>query len=261
MIQTKKTYENVQEECINEHEGKWLVIAGPGTGKTYTVTERIKKMTENGIAPESILCLTFSDTAAREMRIRVGEENPIDVFTFHSFCLNIMQENEDEFDLEDFKIITDSHKRTLIGECIDDKKPKAYRNEKGDSYKYIKDILDGIDEIKKNRLSKEDYFSALRNNPFWEPHLTECRKILEDFNNGIKHGKKVAPTKPVNEAQLKVDKANELWELYSLYSTKMKEAGFIDFNDMIDMVLKKFEDKDSSLLETVCEKYKYIIVN
>ena len=265
MTEVKNQYKNAQEECINEHEGKWLVIAGPGTGKTYTVTERIKKMIEKNIEPESILCLTFSDTAAREMRTRIGEEYPIDVFTFHSFCLNIMQENEDEFDLEDFKIITDSHKRSLIGECIDElkskQKLKAYQNEKGDSYKYIKEILDGIDEIKKNRLSEDDYMYALKNNPLWEPYLKKCEKELEDFNNGIKNGKRVEPIKPVNDARTKVKKAYELWDLYSLYSVKMKESGFIDFNDMIDMVLKKFEDDTSTLIEMVCEKYKYVIVD
>ena len=59
-----------QKECIyNTRLGKYLVLAGPGTGKTFTVTRKIKHMIENeGVEPEKILCLTFSNTAAREMK-------------------------------------------------------------------------------------------------------------------------------------------------------------------------------------------------
>ena len=57
---------NPQETCINNINGRFLVIAGPGTGKTYTVTQRIKNMVENhNIIPDKILCLTFADTAAK----------------------------------------------------------------------------------------------------------------------------------------------------------------------------------------------------
>ena len=45
-----------QQECIEQTEGPVMVLAGPGTGKTFTVTKRIKYMLEKGIAPESILC-------------------------------------------------------------------------------------------------------------------------------------------------------------------------------------------------------------
>ena len=71
----KKT---AQDQCIEEHDGKWLVIAGPGTGKTYTVTERISNMIKGNekhlpIAPSSILCLTFTETAAEEMKKSMQE--------------------------------------------------------------------------------------------------------------------------------------------------------------------------------------------
>ena len=57
-----------QQKCIDNYDGKFLVLAGPGTGKTYTVINRIKNMIEHGVDPEKILCLSFSEAAAGEMK-------------------------------------------------------------------------------------------------------------------------------------------------------------------------------------------------
>jgi len=51
-----------------------LVLAGPGTGKTRVIVERIKNMVKNGITPSEILCLTFSEKAALEMQERLEKE-------------------------------------------------------------------------------------------------------------------------------------------------------------------------------------------
>ena len=66
-----------------------LVLAGPGTGKTRVIVERIKNMVKNGITPSEILCLTFSEKAALEMQERLEKEIDISdmkIKTYHSFC-------------------------------------------------------------------------------------------------------------------------------------------------------------------------------
>ena len=63
----------LQQKCIDSLEGKYLVLAGPGTGKTFTVIERIKNMLLRGINPAKILCLTYSDAAASEMKSRLAK--------------------------------------------------------------------------------------------------------------------------------------------------------------------------------------------
>ena len=67
---TKKTPNSKQQACIDNIYGKYLVLAGPGTGKTFTLVERIKNMLKQGIEPEKILCLTFTDAAANEKAYR-----------------------------------------------------------------------------------------------------------------------------------------------------------------------------------------------
>lgn len=243
-----------QMECIKNITGKYLVLAGPGTGKTFTVINRIKYMIENGVLPEKILCLTFSSTAAREMKTKVGDNLDVNVFTYHEFCLNIMEEFPDQFDILNLKVITDSHKRTLIKECIDELKPIAYNNEKNNPYQYSKDILEGIEEIKKNRLSKDDFFTNLKENPMWEKHLNELKEVYAK-----KETQKIRDE--IKSLTKKIAQMNELWQFYELYTTKMRELNYIDFSDMINMVLDRMEDKDSSLLEEIAYKYDYIIVD
>ena len=60
-----------QQEAIDILNGSIMLLAGPGTGKTFTVIQRIEKMLADGVEPSSILCLTFSDAAASEMRQRL----------------------------------------------------------------------------------------------------------------------------------------------------------------------------------------------
>ena len=59
-----------QMECIRTVNGPIMVLAGPGTGKTFTIIQRIKHMLQVGINPTSILCLTYSEAAANEMKAR-----------------------------------------------------------------------------------------------------------------------------------------------------------------------------------------------
>ena len=115
-----------QQFCIDNIDGRFLVLAGPGTGKTTTVVQRIKNMLEKGINPEKILCLTFADAAAGEMKAKLNKlmncaEVPINIYTFHSFCNEIIGENSEIFELpENFKLISKPVSRQFLKECIDE---------------------------------------------------------------------------------------------------------------------------------------------
>src|SRR6185369_5095452 len=93
-----------QQKAVETTEGPLLILAGAGAGKTKTIVERIKALVEKGVAPSSILAITFTNKAAREMRERVEKALEMDpvlnfpvsnferpfVSTFHSLGVHIL---------------------------------------------------------------------------------------------------------------------------------------------------------------------------
>lgn len=95
-----------QLAAINSSDGPVLIIAGPGSGKTFTLVERIVNLIQNhGAQPESLLVATFTDKAARELTTRVSNRllelgisfnlNEMYLGTFHSICLRLLKDHRE----------------------------------------------------------------------------------------------------------------------------------------------------------------------
>ncbi|MDP3980647.1 MAG: UvrD-helicase domain-containing protein, partial [Chlamydiota bacterium] len=84
-----------QLQAVTHTEGPLLIVAGPGSGKTRVITQRIAYLLDMGIDPESILAVSFTNKAAQEMRSRVNQCSKIPmgrwIGTFHSVCVRILR--------------------------------------------------------------------------------------------------------------------------------------------------------------------------
>ena len=73
-----------------------IVTACPGSGKTRTMLEKVKKCIDDGIPPKEILVISYSNKAVNEIKNRMPIES-ISVGTFHSICSQLLRENDDKF--------------------------------------------------------------------------------------------------------------------------------------------------------------------
>ncbi|MCX7420989.1 MAG: UvrD-helicase domain-containing protein [Planctomycetia bacterium] len=107
-----------QRTAVEHFEGPLLVLAGPGSGKTRVITQRIARLIERGVSPRNILGLTFTNKAAEEMVHRVESLVPgsrVWVSTFHRFCARLLREYAEQVGLQsNFSIFDTDDQRGLI---------------------------------------------------------------------------------------------------------------------------------------------------
>ena len=115
-----------QIEAIKYTEGPQLIIAGPGTGKTFTLIKRAMYLiAKKGLKPENIMIVTFTEKAAKEMITRFSNEllkykininiNELYIGTFHSICLRLIKENLEYSSLhKNFRLLDEFEQKYLI---------------------------------------------------------------------------------------------------------------------------------------------------
>ncbi|MBO7650299.1 MAG: UvrD-helicase domain-containing protein, partial [Lachnospiraceae bacterium] len=116
-----------QAEAIRHGEGPMLVLAGPGSGKTYVITRRVRHLIEQlNVRPDNILVITFSRAAASEMRERFlrdsGNQYPGVTFgTFHAVFFHILQ---NEYNLSPTHILRDSVSHEMLLDILTELQPE-----------------------------------------------------------------------------------------------------------------------------------------
>src|ERR1700712_6001793 len=115
-----------QLAAVNKMDGPVLVVAGPGTGKTQILAARIGKiLTDTDALPNEILCLTYTDAGAIAMRKRLfdfigPDAYRVNIYTFHAFCNEIIQENLEYFGKLSLESLSDLESAMLFRELVDE---------------------------------------------------------------------------------------------------------------------------------------------
>ena len=170
-----------QKEAIEHINGPLLILAGPGSGKTKVLTNKIAYLIKNKYAlPIEVLAITFTNKAAKEMKDRVYKLIGKDAFdvqisTFHSFGLRILRENYNEIGLnKTFTIIDEGDSISLIKKIMKD----LNVDEKVLSPKYVKNKISSA----KNDLVDVSSYSKYTKGPIEEKIYEIYKKYQEILN-------------------------------------------------------------------------------
>lgn len=211
-----------QKEIVNFNEGALLVKAGPGSGKTRVLIERIKKMLLSKKRCK-ILALTFSNLAAEEMRLRLEEDSEVEEFvenvnvgTIHSFALDLVQRRGNLVGLNEGL--------TLFENNID-------------RQKMLRDVF----------LKDTEFKSILKKQEKPERFLNECLDMIAEQKK-----KFVSPEVYEGNENFKV--------LYSEYNQYLLEQNVIDFDDILFYAYKILIE-NPSIQNMYASLYKYICVD
>ncbi len=174
-----------QMKAVLHKDGPCLVLAGAGSGKTRVLTERIVNLINDGVRPQNILAITFTNKAAREMKERVynsigSEASKIFIGTFHSLGLKILRENAEVIGYKKNITILD---RDDVNSLV--KKFLKELNLSSEQYP-IKYILNKISFAKNEGLTPEEYEKFMKG-PLDEAVI----KIYKMYNHTLKRNNSV----------------------------------------------------------------------
>lgn len=162
-----------QSEAIRATSGPVQIIAGPGSGKTFTLVERIAELiAEEGASPENLLVVTFTDKAAQELITRVSNKldqlgvrfnlNEMYLGTFHSICLRLLQEHQEFTRLKrNFTMLDEFDQQYFLYQHLDSYKEIPGHehilgaSEKTSSWQKSENLLKWVNKVSEEALDPE----------------------------------------------------------------------------------------------------------
>ena len=221
-----------QQEAIHITEGPLLIIAGPGSGKTFTLVERIYHLiSEHDIPPERLFVSTFTEKAAAELITRVSSRlaadniavnlNEMYIGTFHSICLRFLEENRDFTRLKRSFTVLDRFDQQYF------------------LYQHLFDYqrIEGSEHIIKGR-----GWRGAANLMTWVNKVSEEALDPEDLLNA-----------PEPEVQA-------LGRCYQQYQTHLEEENYLDFSTIQLEALRLLEGHPE-ILNEIRDKIQYLMVD
>ena len=151
-----------QESAIRHFKGPCMVLAGPGSGKTFTIARRICYLIEHyKVRPENILVITFTKAASYEMQnrfktLRKGRSLPVTFGTFHGVYFGILKW---AYRLSSENILTETEKYQLLRQIISSPE-LGYELETSDEQEELQDLITEISNVKNRGVSVDRYESA-----------------------------------------------------------------------------------------------------
>ena len=224
----------------NEFEPPVLVDAGPGTGKTRTLTARIVHLiNDREILPDNILSLTYSNKAAEEMYSRVSaataqNASRIWMGTFHRFCLELIRKYHYILGISAKPLVADAYDvQILLDQSLNRLNLRHYRSLTRPSANFQR-ILNKISRAKDELASPEDFERAAQ----------------IDLENAANNKRKLD----------RAEKDLEIAYAYRIYQEVLAENNFLDYGDLLFKAVNLLRENET-VLEEVQSRYRYILID
>lgn len=253
-----------QRRAVDQIEGPVMVIAGPGTGKTHILSSRIGRiLMETDAKAHNILCLTFTDAGVNAMRERLlqfigPEAHRIPIYTFHSFCNSIIQDNLERFGRQALEPLSDLERVELVRKVLDTLPPEhPLRRGRSDAYAYEKQLQNLFQQMKAERWTvaamDEAIDAYLEDLPNREEYIYKVSRKGQYQKGDLK-------TSQIEEEKERMERLRAAAQLFPAYQAAMQRAHRYDYDDMILWVLDAFE-RFPNLLRSYQERFLYILVD
>jgi len=229
-----------QLAAVTHPRGPLLVIAGAGTGKTRTLTERFAWLVEQGAAPDEVLALTFSSPAAAEMRERLEAliDSPYEdlhVSTFHAFCSRLLAEEALEVGIDPFfSPVTPADRLALLLERIDELTIRRHEI-RGNPAPLLASFVSRIDRLKDEMVSCADYRGY-------------AERLIDEAGAGD------------DAARANAMRELEFARLYADHDRLLAERGALDFGDLIVRAFRMLHEKPQ-VRERVSRRFRHVLVD
>jgi DNA helicase II / ATP-dependent DNA helicase PcrA len=254
-----------QAAAVNHIEGPTLVVAGPGTGKTQLLAMRVGAiLTETDAQPHNILCLTFTDAAVRAMRERLltligAEAHKVRIYTFHSFCNRVIQDNLDLFGRQELSPLDELERRQILRDVLDELAPEhpLRRGHGSDVYFYEKHVIDLFRLMKTEAWTPPSVMEAA------EAHVRGLPQNIDFQYRVTKKGlfeKGDLKREAIAEETERMERLKAAAQLHYRFEHLKRAAQRYDFDDMILWVSEAFE-KFPFLLRGLQEQFLYFLVD
>ncbi len=224
-----------QEKAISYMDGPLRVIAGPGSGKTRVVVHKVANLVKSGIPEESIMCVTFTEKAAGEMRKRLynmGIKN-VHASTIHSLCLKMLKENPITTGItENTAVFSEMAKLVWCVRNLDDFGiDEAVINLGSNPGEKLLKMIEVV------RLAKRELISADELAEYLQTHEPED------------------PAEQAAHARL-----TELVKLYRHYDNYKTQKDLIDYDDMLALAVRHLKHNDI-MRQMYQNRYRYVLVD
>lgn len=225
-----------QNQAVIHSGTPLLVIAGPGSGKTRVIIERVMHLVRSGIKPSEILCLTFSEKAAEEMKQRLEkliDITEMEISTFHSFAKDVLEDNVLDSGIGMSSGVIKRSAQLVWGLKNIDNFKLEHLEIGNNAVEIIESIIDGISTFKDELISPEElqrYIDA------------KLKKELGDTEKDF------------------LLKLSDLCKVYFKYQEFQRSKAVIDFDDMVVQTIELFKKKQNVLLKYQ-KKFKHVLVD